>query len=119
MNSARVIPSFCGSTRFHEKSGNIAEQDGLRCAVQTDLRGANAGVILRFPLPDRLVQKVMIGEIKNVARQGLTAQIKDYIAIAQEKRIPFDLYVRQCTSLSGPLQRAVAAGRVNIRRVLP
>jgi hypothetical protein len=60
----------------------------------------------------------VLREAKNVKYQGLTSQIKDYIAISRARGIPFELWVRRGTgtAISGPLKAAEAAGLVKIVR---
>ena len=54
-------------------------------------------------IPDFMTEKKLI-EIKNVARQSLTKQLRDYLKIASDlKRKPI-LYVRPNTVLSAPLK---------------
>jgi hypothetical protein len=62
----------------------------------------------------------VLREIKNVRRQGLTSQIRDYIQMAKDAGVPFELIVRAGigTRISGPLQAAADAGLVTIRRLL-
>ena len=45
-------------------------------------------------------------ESKNVAKQGLTKQLKDYKQIAQDKGLKMQLYVRQDTKLSKSLLKS-------------
>jgi RHS repeat-associated protein/fimbrial isopeptide formation D2 family protein len=47
-----------------------------------------------------------VSEVKNVARQSLTQQVRDDITYAREKGLRFDLYVRPGTEVSGPLSVA-------------
>ena len=47
-----------------------------------------------------------VSEVKNVARQSLTQQLRDDIAYARDNGLRFDLYVRPSTELSGPLTAA-------------
>jgi hypothetical protein len=49
---------------------------------------------------------VAVSEVKNVRRQALTAQIRDYLSYAQDKQLRLDLYVRDGTDITGPLLRA-------------
>ena len=55
-----------------------------------------------------------IAESKNVAYLSLTQQLKDYIDIATEMGTTIELYVRQNTVPSGPLQQAINDGLINI-----
>lgn len=83
----------------------------------------NIGERLRFEIngsrriSDGFRQDVSISEIKNVSRQGLTSQIKDYMQFAQKSDLRFDLYTNESTKLSAPLQQAVDAGAINHIRV--
>ncbi|MFN0020615.1 MAG: putative toxin, partial [Pirellulaceae bacterium] len=79
------------------------------------ITGAKKGVIsprsgkMRFP---DLISETLIKEVKNVVRQGLTSQIKDYIAIATDRHIPFELWTHKDTILSKPLAKAIAMGDI-------
>jgi RHS repeat-associated protein len=55
-----------------------------------------------------------ITEVKNVAYQHVSTQIRDYVDYAQAARLQFDLYVRQNTVLSPQLQDLWRRGLVNI-----
>ena len=54
-------------------------------------------------IPDFIDERVLI-ESKNVARQGLTQQLKAYMKIARDRGIPMQLYVRKATVLSEALK---------------
>ena len=55
-------------------------------------------------------------EVKNVAKQGLTRQIRDYIDHAQAEGIEFHLYVPGPeTPLSKPLDNAIKAGLIQLK----
>ncbi|MDQ4044636.1 MAG: putative toxin, partial [Chloroflexota bacterium] len=74
----------------------------------------------RYRVPDILDEAGgVIGEVKNVQSLSYSAQLRDYVGYAQANQLQFDLYVRGSTRLSGPLQRAVAAGDINLWRWLP
>lgn len=55
--------------------------------------------------------------MKNVARQGLTAQLRDYIQYASSKDMQFNLYTNEATKITQPLQDLIDAGTVNHFRV--
>jgi hypothetical protein len=55
-----------------------------------------------------------LSEVKNVAYQAWTAQLRDYSQIAQRSGLKFNLYVRPGATLSSPLVDAEANGFVNI-----
>ena len=44
-----------------------------------------------------------LSEIKNVAKQSFTKQLRDFSAIAKSEGLQFELYVRSTTKLTGPL----------------
>jgi hypothetical protein len=67
---------------------------------------------MRFP--DQIT-KTVLTEVKNVVRQGWTAQLKDYSAIAKSLGVDFELLVRESTILSKPLKAAEDAGKVIIK----
>jgi RHS repeat-associated protein len=62
-----------------------------------------------------------VSEVKNVARQQLTRQLRDYIDYARSNGLRFAIYVRQNTELSGPLLQADldVLNPVNIIRYIP
>lgn len=93
---------------FFQRTGYTQNIDRIKSTTQT----------ASYRIPDVLdrVQK-LIGEVKNVAYQGLTNQIKDYIAYAQQKGYTFELITRPDTILSKGLQEAVKAGEV-IHKIL-
>jgi hypothetical protein len=72
----------------------------------------------RDRIPDELKAGI-IGEVKNVKYQYLSTQIKDSLSYAQQNNLQFNLYVRISTRLSGPLQRLVDSGEINLIRNLP
>ena len=62
-----------------------------------------------------------VSEVKNVAYQAYTQQLRDSLAYAQQNVLRFDLYVRggaNPTTLSGPLEAAVRRGDITLR-VIP
>lgn len=56
----------------------------------------------------------IIAESKNVAKQSYTRQLRDYVDKATEMETKLELYVRQNTKLSKPLQEAIDKGVINI-----
>jgi len=70
----------------------------------------------RYRVPDVFDPRAgVIGEVKNVGSLSYSSQLRDYAAIAQREGYRFDLFVRRSTDLSGPLQRAIAGGNINLR----
>jgi len=73
-----------------------------------------------YRIPDALHNtQRFIGEIKNVRRLSFTRQLRDYVLYAQTRGYRFDLMVRQGTKLSQPLQSAIDAKKIILRRPLP
>ena len=56
-----------------------------------------------------------VSEVKNVASQSFTQQLRDSASYAQANGLRFDLYVRPDTYLTGPLLQAITDGTVNLR----
>jgi GAF domain-containing protein len=54
-------------------------------------------------------------EIKNVARQSMTRQLRDYLHYCQATNRCMILYIRPDTHLSRTLREAIAGGSVEIR----
>ncbi|PVB39682.1 hypothetical protein DDK07_22950 [Mycobacteroides abscessus] len=76
-----------------------------------------------YRVPDILDDRTRtIGEVKNVSKQALTAQLRDYLAWAQAQPVPytFHLFVRQGdgTTLTGPLQALVDSGVIKLHKVI-
>ena len=100
---------------------------GVRAAGQTgeDLAGIvkntdripSASGTAAYRIPDELNASTL-GEVKNVARQSYTYQLRDFQAYAQSTGRTFNLYVRRSTTFSGPLQEEIDAGRINVIRIL-
>lgn len=76
----------------------------------TDQIGSPSGD-KKYRLPDRLDEGTKtLGEIKNVDKQSLTNQLRDYSAWAKENGYTVELWLRPDTKVSGPLQRAIDCG---------
>ncbi len=69
---------------------------------------------LRFP--DNLTTTTLT-EVKNVASQGLTKQLRDYITVSQSTGRTFDLYIRPSTRLTSNLEAAVRRGEINLKYI--
>lgn len=70
----------------------------------------------RARIPDGLTADVL-SEVKNVKSLSFTRQLRDYSDFAQQTGRRFDLYTRQNTKLSGPLQDAIDSGLINHRYI--
>lgn len=69
-----------------------------------------------YRVPDGLTDTAII-EVKNVSKLSYTNQLRDYVAWAKHKGLRFELYVRESTQLSKPLQEAVDRGDIILIRV--
>ena len=70
----------------------------------------------KFRIPDQLLDdKKLLSEVKNVAYQSFTNQLKDFSIYAQKQLYTFELFVRQSTRLSQPLQNAINEGKIVLR----
>ena len=69
-----------------------------------------------FRIPDGLdAAAKVLSEVKNVSYQSFTNQLRDFATFAQNNGYRFDLYVRETTRLSNPLQQAVDAGKIILK----
>lgn len=92
-------------------------REGERAAGIT---GSKVGVVIngRTRFPDEITTTT-VKEVKNVARQGWTRQLRDYADLARSEGKTFELWVRQNTRLSRNLRSAEIRGDVIIHRELP
>ncbi len=74
-----------------------------------------------YRIPDVLDRGArLIQEVKNVAGKiAYTGQLKDFALFAQKEGFRFDLIVREVTKFTGPLQKAIDEGLINVIRRLP
>lgn len=70
----------------------------------------------RNRIPDGLTGD-SLNEVKNVATQSYTQQLRDFATYAKQQGIEFNLFVRSDTSLTGPLLKAAQAGDINILKI--
>ena len=72
----------------------------------------------RTRVPDQVDEATgNIKEVKNVQKQGLTSQIKDYSDAARANGGNFTLVVGEHTRLSKPMQGFAAEGNAIIQRI--
>jgi RHS repeat-associated protein len=70
-------------------------------------------------ISDGYIEDESVSEVKNVAYQGLTSQMKDYLTLGAQEDIDVNLYVRGPnasvpTTLSAPLQQQIDDGNINL-----
>jgi RHS repeat-associated protein len=88
----------------------------------TDLEENTERIVvgLRLRVPDLLDEAGgFIGEVKNVARQAFTSQLRDMVSYAAERGWTLDLFTRTNTTLTAPLLDAWRQGLVNIHPIIP
>lgn len=66
----------------------------------------------RTRFPDGLTRQTLI-EIKNVAKQGFTQQLRDYSNHGQKEGLKFNLFLRPDTQVTRPLQNEFNKGLIN------
>ncbi|MDE9543241.1 hypothetical protein KKI98_10030 [Xenorhabdus bovienii] len=71
----------------------------------------------RYRIPDGMTYNAL-NEVKNVKRQGLTRQLKDYSGYAQKEGLDFNLFIRPDTKVSKPLQEQIDKGLIK-RKDIP
>jgi RHS repeat-associated protein len=108
------LPAFGNAARLaRARRLGTAGEAAVRGAFNIGEKGRIA-VNGRNRVPDGLTADVL-SEVKNVESLSFTRQLRDYVDFAQSTRRQFDLYVRESTRLSGPLQQAVEEGLINLR----
>ena len=69
----------------------------------------------RNRIPDGYDPNMWVQEVKNVKTQSLTSQLKDDFIFAFQNNLKMELYVRQTTHLTKPLQNAIKTFGVIVR----
>jgi hypothetical protein len=66
-----------------------------------------------YRIPDQwLEDPKLISEVKNVTKLSLTNQLKDFVAFAQKEEYTFELWMRETTNISQPLQELIDNGQI-------
>lgn len=94
------------------KSGEEAIEDALEIEKNTQRIESITGKV-KFRIPDFLEDDFLI-EVKNVAYQYLSSQIRDLAYYAAANGLTFYLAIRDSTELSGPLQDLVDQGIIKL-----
>lgn len=72
----------------------------------------------RLRIPDNLDQTTRtLIEVKNVASQSYTRQLRDFAAYSQSKGLTFELYVRPSTRVSNTILQAQARGELILKYI--
>ena len=103
-------------------AAETADMAAVRAAGQS---GENAAGIVKntaripsstgsaaYRIPDELGNGVL-GEVKNVKSLSYSSQLQDFVSYAQTNSLRFNLYVRESTTFSGPLQNLIDTGVIN------
>ena len=93
-----------------EEAVGVASSAG-RSRIPSLTRTAN------YRIPDGLTETTLI-EVKNVANQSLTGQLRDFLLYSQSTGRQMMLYTRSTTTLSGPLQALIDEGAI-IHKIIP
>lgn len=125
--TAVTVGSFGGSG---SRAASGAADDSMAGVRATGIAGEQAAGIVKntqripslsgtanYRIPDELTATA-IGEVKNVAHLSYTAQLKDFNLYAQQNGMAFNLYVRESTTFSSALRDEIAAGHINVIRLL-
>ncbi|MHB8300998.1 MAG: putative toxin, partial [Dermatophilaceae bacterium] len=105
--------------------GAAAAESGIAASARIGRAGEAASGIVKntqripsatgraaYRIPDELNGSVL-GEVKNVKHLNYSSQLQDFGAYAQTKGLQYNLYVRQSTTFSGPLQDLIDSGAIN------
>lgn len=72
-----------------------------------------------YRIPDSIDHKMgTLTEVKNVKKQYLSTQLRDFLSWSEQRNYEFRLVVRQDTKLTGPLKELVDVGRITLIRRL-
>ena len=117
------VPATPGSTVYAGKETADMAKTGADLAgitQNTEQIPAPSGKA-QYRVPDELT-RYKIGEVKLVDKLHFSSQIKDILSFAQQKQIPFTLYVRggnNPTRLTPQLQQQVDAGKILLKQLIP
>lgn len=103
--AARVMAGVAQAGREGEAAVRALEDIGPKTAIE--ING-------RTRIPDGLTDTA-VNEVKNVSSLAFTRQLRDMADFAAQSGRQFNLWVPGGTELSGPLQAAVAAGKVTLK----
>jgi len=120
-----VAGAGLATTRGEDGVGEVGEgektpvqvgKEGMDAAgvTQNTTRIPSASGTANYRVPDGLTENTLT-EVKNVANQSLTNQIKDFSSYSTEKGMNFELHVRESTKLSEPLKKAVLEGKIRLK----
>jgi RHS repeat-associated protein len=117
--TAGAVGGQCMDAMGKARRAGKAGEDAVRAV--TDL-GSKVRIDVGdgFRVPDGINSTTrVLSEVKNVASQSYTQQLKDYAAYAQQNGLSFELWVRPTTQLTGPLLDATQPGGPIVLRYIP
>jgi hypothetical protein len=103
--AARVMAGVAQAGREGEAAVRALEEIGPKVTIS--ING-------RVRIPDGLTDTA-VNEVKNVSSLAFTRQLRDMADFAAQSGRQFNLWVPGGAKLSGPLQAAVAAGKVTLK----
>jgi RHS repeat-associated protein len=113
-NNAQKIARALQKAREIGKDGEEAVEDFLELEKNTE-RIPSATKVVKFRIPDFLdLNNGLLAEVKNVAYQALTSQIRDLVAYAAANGVTLYLFVNESTEFSGPLQELIDEGVIKL-----
>jgi hypothetical protein len=98
----------------------IAQRWGIAAERAVGLSGPKAAIKIfgRTRVPDLLdMAAKVLSEVKNVAYQRLTPQLRDFLAYCRANGFEFRLYVRTGTRFSKELQELIDRGEIKLMRI--
>jgi hypothetical protein len=102
------------STTSAQALGHVGE--AIAGIVKNTRRIPSLTNTAKYRIPDQwLGATKLISEVKNVGRLSLTSQIDDYVAYAQQEGYAFELWVRETTKITKPLQELIDDGQIILR----
>lgn len=105
----------CGAGKIARRLANARELGiaGERMAGLTGAAKKAIDVDGRKLFPDEVDEVAgVLKESKNVAKQSYTRQLRSYTKYSKDNGFKFELWTRQDTKLSKPLQKAIADGHI-------
>jgi RHS repeat-associated protein len=109
-----IVPSGVGLPSKMKLVGEVgAAGEEAAGIIKNTTRIESMSGTAKYRIPDELTA-TSLTEVKNVARQGMTSQIVDFLAYSENTGRNFTLVVRPSTVLSSAVQDAVKAGRITL-----
>ncbi len=111
--------AFLGSTTTStgtKLAYNLGVAGERAVGVSTKTRIPSLTGTASYRIPD-IITSTTLTEVKNVAHQSLTRQLKDFLLFSQQTGREFVLYTRSTTTFSAPLQNLINQGKVVVKTI--